>query len=119
MISSYFEYLINNRTLTTIKSIEKELALQPLTNYLFDLSYLGVLAITGEKAIDFLQGQLTCDMRLVSDIKMTQGAQCNLKGRILALMDIISWKGVKLILPKDLIESTLNSLTKTAVLTPC
>ena len=52
----------------------------------------------------------------LSDIRVVQGAQCNLKGRILALMDVISWNGVKMVLPNDLIESTLHSLNKTAML---
>lgn len=110
------EHLINSRPLTTYHSLEIELKRNNEKNYLFDLSYYGVLDVNGEKAIDFLQGQLTCDLRAVSDIQMTQGAQCNLKGRILALLDIINWQGIKLVLPKDLLESTQNSLTKTALL---
>lgn len=109
-------YLINNRILTSVHSIENELELQAEKNYLFDLSYLGVLDVAGDKALDFLQGQLTCDVHSISDIQIIQGAQCNLKGRILALMDIINWNGIKLILPQDLIESTINSLNKTALL---
>ncbi len=115
-MSTTFTHLINNRALTVVKALEKELVLQPHKNYLFDLSYLSVIDIEGTKAIDFLQGQLTCDLSSMSDIHMIQGAQCNLKGRILALMDIITWQGVKLILPKDLQEATINSLSKYALL---
>ncbi len=109
-------YLINNRTLTTQKPIHTELNLKTDRNYLFDLSYLGVIDVLGEKSIDFLQGQLTSDLNLLSDIRIVQGAQCNLKGRILALMDIINWQGIKLVLPKDLLDSTIHSLNKTAML---
>ncbi|MBI2786225.1 MAG: folate-binding protein YgfZ [Legionella longbeachae] len=116
MKNTSFDHLINNRSLTTFKTIEEELNLQPGKNYLFDLSYLNVIQVEGDKTIDFLQGQLTCDIRLISDIQMIQGAQCNLKGRVLALMDIINWQGVKLILPNDLIDLTINSLNKTAML---
>ncbi len=116
MMNKIFNHLINNRVLTTIAPIETELQLQPGKNYLFDLSYLGILDVTGTKACEFLQGQLTCDVNSISDIQMIQGAQCNLKGRILALMDVLSWKGVKLMLPKDLLEATINSLNKTAML---
>lgn len=110
------DHFINSRILTTFNSLEFELVLNTKNNYLFDLSYLGVLEIAGDKALDFLQGQITCDLRLVSDIKMIQGIQCNLKGRILSLLDIINWDGFKLVLPKDLIESTHTSLNKTAQL---
>ncbi|WP_045095611.1 CAF17-like 4Fe-4S cluster assembly/insertion protein YgfZ [Legionella fallonii] len=111
-----FEHTINSRVLTTFSSVEHELKFNKQKNYLFDLSYLSVLEVTGDKSLDFLQGQLTCDVRLVSDIQMLQGVQCNLKGRILALLDIILWGNYKLILPMDLVESTQTSLNKTAQL---
>jgi len=111
-----FNHLINSRILTAFNSIEAELKLQKEQNYLFDLSYLGVLEVLGDKVIDFLQGQLTCDLHALSDIQMIQGAQCNLKGRVLALMDIINWQGIKLILPEDLLEQTQASLIKPAML---
>lgn len=110
------DHLINTRALSTFGSIESELLLNKQKNYLFDLSYLGILDIVGDKANEFLQGQLTCDITRVSDIQMIQGAQCNLKGRILSLLDIINWNGFKLVLPKDLTEVTQNSLSKTALL---
>ncbi|WP_454782585.1 CAF17-like 4Fe-4S cluster assembly/insertion protein YgfZ [Legionella sp. WA2022007384] len=115
-MSTTFTHLINNRALTTFNALENELKLLPQKNYLFDLSYLSTIDVEGNKAIDFLQGQLTCDLGSISDIQMIQGAQCNLKGRILALMDIINWHGVKLVLPKDLQESTIHSLSKYALL---
>ena len=110
------DHLINSRALTTFNPLDNELTLNKKNNYLFDLSYLGVLNVVGDKAQDFLQGQLTCDLHLVSDIQMIEGAQCNLKGRILSLLDIINWNGFKLVLPMDLVESTQSSLTKSAQL---
>lgn len=110
------EYLINNRSLTYGQKIGNPQLFNRNKNYLFDLSYLSLFDLNGDNATEFLQGQLTCDVHQISDIKMLQGAQCNLKGRILSLLDIISWNGIKLILPKDLIESTINSLSKTAML---
>lgn len=111
-----FEHTINSRVLTTYNSIEQELKLAPKSNYLFDLSYLTVLDVLGDNSLDFLQGQLTCDVRLISDIQMLQGIQCNLKGRILTLLDILLWNNYKLILPADIAESTQTSLNKTAQL---
>lgn len=111
-----FEHLINSRVLTTFHSINDELKLDKKKNYLFDLTYLDIIELNGDKSLDFLQGQLTCDVNAVSDIQIAQGAQCNLKGRILALVDIINWQGFKLLVPKDLVESTKNSLNKTAQL---
>lgn len=109
-------HLINSRPYTYNSSIKEELNLNPQKNYLFDLSYLGILALQGEKSLEFLQGQLTADIQKANDIQMIQTAQCNLKGRILALMDVINWSGIKLVLPNDILEQTKNSLSKTALL---
>ena len=109
-------HLINNRSLTTLHSIQDELNLREETNYLFDLTHLSVLNVTGDKALDFLQGQLTCDVQSISDIQMIQGAQCNLQGRILSFMDVLNWQGIKMVIPNDLVESTIKSLNKTAML---
>ena len=108
--------LINTRTLNTYQPNEDVTKLGSNLNYLFDLDYLGILGAQGEKSKQFLQGQLTCDLTMVSSTSIAQGAQCNLKGRILGLMDIIEFRGIKLVVPKDLIEATQQSLTKTAAL---
>lgn len=110
------EQAINNRLLTSYHAVETELELDKSKNYLFDLSYLAVLNASGDKTLEFLQGQLSCDLRKLSDIQIMRGVQCNLKGRILSLLDIISWKGTQLVLPQDLLVATQNSLSKTALL---
>ncbi|HRD71043.1 MAG TPA: folate-binding protein YgfZ [Legionella sp.] len=107
---------INTRSLITYGEISSEQIINKKHNYLFDLSYLGVIDVVGDKSVDFLQGQLTADLRLISDIQMVQAAQCNLKGRVLALLDVLKWNGIKLILPRDLIDATQSSLAKTAML---
>lgn len=110
------QHTINSRVLTTFHSIQEELTLDKSQNYLFDLSCLAVLDLTGVKAAEFLQGQVSCDVRVLSSTTMIQGAQCNLKGRILALLDLIDWQGVKLIVPQDMVEFVQSSLTKSALL---
>lgn len=83
----------------------------------FDLAHLGAIRVEGEKAPAFLQGQVTCDLQAVTPQSMRQGALCNIKGRILALMDIIQYQEhYWLILPKDLINLTIQSLEKVAML---
>jgi len=90
--------------------------LLPTENTLFDLSYLSVLNLIGEQASEFLQGQISCDVNQVTANTMRQGALCNLKGRVLALPDVLSWHGLKLILPQNLLEKTQKSLSATAML---
>ena len=110
-------HLVNKRQFSTFSPLEHELSYEPQKNYLFDLSYLKGLHVTGDKAKEFLQGQVSCDVREVTNLQMRQGALCNLKGRILALLDIIDWAamGVHLILPADLLPETQASLAKTAI----
>ncbi len=88
----------------------------PTQNTLFDLPHLGVLNLLGEKGPEFLQGQISCDVHQVNTHTMRQGALCNLKGRVLALPDVIAWHGLKLILPQNLLLQTQKSLTATAML---
>lgn len=109
-------YLINSRSLDTFKPTPSELQLDHHKNYFFPLPYLSALTIDGQKAVEFLQGQLTADINQLNDNRIVQAGQCNLKGRLLALFDVVSWHGVQLILPTDLIEPTCRSLHKTAML---
>lgn len=103
---------INSRVLTH----KLNLSIDKTKNYLFDLSYLGILDLQGEKAGEFLQGQITCDVKQVTATHMAQGLQCNLQGRILSKMDVFFWNGLKILLPKDLLTATQKSLVKPALL---
>ncbi len=107
---------VNDRAYSSFSSIQDELTLDPQKNYVFDLSYLGCLDVIGERSSEFLQGQLSCDLRDVTPDKMRQGAMCNVKGRVLALLDVIDWQGLHLIVPNDLLVETQTSLSKTAAL---
>ena len=57
---------------------------------LINLNYLNILEIVGEGAIELLQGQLTCDMGKVSSKSPTQGAICNVKGRIISSFIVVA-----------------------------
>lgn len=89
----------------------------PAQSTLFDLSSLCALKVLGENATSFLQGQLSCDVEAVNANTMRQSAFCNLKGRVLALPDVLQFhNNLHLILPKNLLEKTEKSLSKTAIL---
>lgn len=110
------QYPIASRVLHTLHPLEQEVTLDKNKNYLFDLSYLGLLNINGAKALEFLQGQLTCDVTKVSETHMIQGTQCNLQGRVQAFLDVINCEGVKLVLAQDMLEATSKSFSKPALL---
>lgn len=84
-------------------------------NALFELDTYGLLRVSGNKPEAFLQGQLTCDMNLVSSSKIQPAALCNLQGRVLALLDVVQWRGLELVFPKSLIPSVKKTLSKVAL----
>jgi folate-binding protein YgfZ len=110
-------YQINTRQLTAFAPLAEELAYDSDKNYLFDLAYLAGIHVAGDRAQEFLQGQLSCNLLEVNEHQMRKGALCDLKGRILALLDVLNWSGYgfQLILPRDLLPSTKASLAKTAM----
>lgn len=109
-------YTINTRNYTFLSTINEALNLKDNRNYLFDLSYLSVVNVIGDNAFNFLQGQLSCDIREITLKTMRPGALCNLKGRIMALLDVIYTNHYQFIIASDLIEETLLSLNKVALL---
>lgn len=80
------------------------------------LSSLTTLKLTGSKTQEFLQGQLTCDMRELSQHgAYSLAAVCDHRGRMLANFWVINWHtDFLLILPKSLSETVKNHLQKYA-----
>lgn len=111
------DHIVNSRSLTAYSSLDNELTCSDHQNYLFNLSSAyGLLAIQGDRADEFLQGQVSCDVHEVTQAQIRQGAFCNIKGRVLALTDIIRWHELLyLIMPKDMLAGMEKMLAKTAV----
>lgn len=107
---------INSRPYSVISSIADDVQFSADKNYLFDLDYLGGLLVKGERAQEFLQGQVSCDVRQINNNTMRQGVMCNLQGRILAALDIVQREELSLVLPKDLLTATQKTLSKPAML---
>ncbi|MBK1718246.1 YgfZ/GcvT domain-containing protein [Thiocystis violacea] len=61
----------------------------PTDNRLFDLSHLGLIAVRGEDAASFLQGQLTNDIRELSEAHTQLSGHCSQKGRMLAAFRVM------------------------------
>lgn len=51
---------------------------------IIDLSEFDYVRVSGPDTVSFLQGQLSCNMELLSPSKSLTGALCNLKGRVIA-----------------------------------
>ncbi len=77
---------------------------------------LGVLTITGPDAATFLQGQATCDARLVTPEQGALGALCNLQGRMIVSFYVLhTGDGLHLVMPRDRMDAVLRHLKKYAV----
>lgn len=57
-----------------------------------DLNSFDLIAIEGEEAKKFLQGQLTCDVNVLSASHSLAGAICNIKGRVVSDFRLLEYK---------------------------
>lgn len=89
---------------SAVKSLQGDL-------FLSDLSYLGLIEVSGDDSKTFLQGQLTNDINAISSSLSHLSGLCTPKGRLRTLLSIFA-QGDKLYLqlPKPLLEETLKRL---------
>jgi tRNA-modifying protein YgfZ len=80
-------------------------------NTLCDLSHLGLLEISGMDAVNFLQGQVTNDVKLLVGTNAHYSAYCNPKGRMLALfLAFAHYDHIHLQLNRELLEPIMKRL---------
>jgi len=80
-------------------------------NLITDLSDYGLISVRGEDAEQFLQGQLTNDIRLVDENTAQYSAYCSPKGRVLTCLMIFKRQDCYYLqLPRSLLEATLTRL---------
>ena len=70
------------------------------------------ISVSGPDAFEFLQGQLTNDLRLSDAQKTLLSAWCNPKGRVICLMTVTRTPdGYSLCIPTDLADDIIKRLT--------
>ncbi len=80
------------------------------------LSHSGLIAISSADAAKFLQGQVTCDVREVTEQQSRLGAWCNPQGRVQTTFRLFQYQGnYYLQLPRTMIATMINGLQKYAV----
>jgi hypothetical protein len=78
---------------------------------LCDLSHLGLIRARGADAANFLQGQLTSDVRLVTDERAQPSAWCSAKGRMMASFLVFRHAGdLYLQTPRERVAALLKRL---------
>lgn len=82
--------------------------------YYCELPHLGLITLAGPDAAKFLQGQVTSDVRELAQGISQLGAQCNLKGRVMANFRALQMTPelIALCVATDLIAETIASLNK-------
>lgn len=89
-----------------------------ITNKLYHLNSYGLIKVTGDDSVSFLQGQLSCDMQKITDTESRLGCYVNTKGKIDAIIRIIKIKDNEFILklPSELSSIIIKELKKYAVI---
>ena len=81
------------------------------------LSQYQYYTVKGEKALHFLQGQLTCDLNTLENKRMLMGGYLNLKGRIVASVRIFFFNhSLILQIPTSISDSVIPKLQRMAKL---
>jgi folate-binding protein YgfZ len=76
-----------------------------------DLSHLGLIAVGGPEAADFLQGQVSNDVRELSDTHSQLSSHCSPKGRMLANFRLLRIEEtIFLVLPRSQMDALLKRL---------
>jgi folate-binding protein YgfZ len=76
-----------------------------------DLSHLGIIAVGGPEAQDFLQGQLSNDLRELTETHSQLSSHCSPKGRMLANFRALRLdESLFLVLPRVQMETLLKRL---------
>jgi len=90
---------------------EAELQAASGGHVLADLSHVGLLQVEGDDAVNFLQGQVTNDIKLLDGINSHFTGYCNPKGRLLALFLAFAHQGhIHLQLDAALLEAIAKRL---------
>ncbi len=102
---------IENNRVVSFGNLQHEQMVVHTGLVITDLSHKGLIEANGEEATDFLQGQLTNDVRDVSQQHSQLSAYCNHKGRMLANFRIFKrQESYYLQIPQDLLEPTLKRI---------
>lgn len=95
----------------TFGNPQRELRIVTAGDVIADLSHFGLISAHGEDAASFLQGQLTNDIRNVTDTHSQLSAHCSPKGRMLANLRLFKHdEAFYLQMPREQVETALKRL---------
>ncbi len=78
---------------------------------IYPVAHLAVLTVSGKDAAKLLQGQITCNINDVTEIKSSLGALCNPKGRAITTFLLVkTGDAFLMVLPEELLEPVKKRL---------
>lgn len=99
--------------LVSFGNANRERRIAPQGAVLSNLADRGLLEVTGEDAVSFLQNQLTNDITKIDETVHQLTAWCNPKGRVIVNFRAFMRDGkIFLILSKDLVETVITKLSR-------
>ena len=112
MNTNWTDFLIaNNATFTDNLEIHFPQNQADTNNTITAIAHLAIIKVTGKDAVQFLQGQLTCNINDITQSNSFFAAFCNAKGRTISTLLILKdADSFLLILPNGLVEKVIGKL---------
>lgn len=89
---------------------------EQISNYAVELSDRGVIQLTGEERVKYLQGQVTADINQLSDDTALLSCHCDFKGKIWSVFYTLAWQdSILLVTHNSAVEKSLAELNKYGV----
>ncbi len=101
----------------TISVIKQQPAFAQLPdNYLIQLSDVSAITLSGDEQLNYLQGQVTCDVQQLTDNTLLNGAHCDAKGKVYSVFRLFKREeAFWLLQPKATLPASLAALQKFGV----
>jgi folate-binding protein YgfZ len=84
--------------------------------YANKLNNSGVILLTGDEKVDYLQGQITADVNLLTNKNALLACHCDFKGKIWSVFYTFSWQdSILLVANNSVLDKSLSELNKYGV----
>jgi folate-binding protein YgfZ len=84
--------------------------------YANTLSSIGVIQLTGEEKVSYLQGQVTADINQLTDNKALLACHCDFKGKVWSVFYTLVWQdSILLVTHRSVLDKCLSELNKYGV----
>lgn len=111
MNQNFADFLISQQAVISDNNDIQFPVSQSSDNALYPLAHLSILKVSGNDAAQFLQGQLTCNIKELTEQNSFFAGFCNAKGRVISTLLILKQNEVfLLILPTVLLDKVKNKL---------